>query len=71
MGDVHASFKVGADMRLWTRRKVVSMKDLCGLGEGANAWVKNSAASVSFSGLRTILLMLSLVTWSWKECPST
>ena len=72
MGDGHVSFKSGADVRMCTRRKVVLMKDIRGLGTGLGTrpmpGSRISLLQCRFQDLRRISLMQSSGTWLWKEC---
>ena len=49
-GGVHCEFKQGSDARTWARKRLALIKELKGLDHGGEAWVRDFAASVSFTG---------------------
>ena len=51
-GDAHGDFRLGADTKSWTRRKLVLMRELRGMPDEGEAWAKNFASTVSFTGSR-------------------
>ena len=51
-GDVHCEFKQGSDARTWARKRLALMKELKGMDHGGEAWVRDFAASVSFTGAK-------------------
>ena len=48
-GDAHGEFRLGADTKSWTRRKLVLMRELRGMPDEGEAWTKNFASTVSFT----------------------
>ena len=51
-GDAHGEFRLGADTKSCTRRKLVVMRKLWGMPDEGEAWTKNFASTVSFTGSR-------------------